>query len=207
MTDIRQQLGDATVKAGSTASVATDLPLVVALHPLSATPFAALTKGTQNATGVTTQDLIDSGRVSVAITCYQAPGIITTEAVFAAATFSMIRDGGVATTGQQFTVSAGKRLRLQSIIVSLKNTAALAGTSKLVLRYTVSAPATIGNTSPILVVIDLGSNNAVANNYIGPAWPPLPDGIELLPGSTFGFTNLSSAATMLHTITLLGFEY
>ena len=175
--------------------------------PVNATVTnAALTKGTQGATGVTTQDLKDAGRVNVAMTCYQAPGIITTEALFAAATFAISRDGAAATTGQQLAVTAGKRLRLQSIVVGIKNTAAAAGTSKLVLRYA-AAGGVIATTSPILAILDLGSNSAVAAAYIGPTEMALPDGVELLPASTFGFTSLCSAATMLHTITVTGFEF
>lgn len=165
-----------------------------------------LTKGVQGPQGVTTQDLKDAGRVNVAITCYQAAGIITTEALFAAAAFSISRDGAAASTGQQVTVTIGKRFSVQNISIDIKNTAAAAGTSKLVLRYS-AAGGTITNTSPILGVWDLGSNNAVANNFIGPFVLPFPDGVELLPASTFGFTNLSSAATMLHTITVNGYEY
>lgn len=165
-----------------------------------------LTKGTQGISGVTTQDLKDAGRVSVAITAYQAVGIITTEALFAAASFANTRDGGTPTTGIQFTVSAGKRLRIQSIECSIKNNAAAAGTSKLALRYS-GVGGTITNASPVLALWDLGSNNAVAGNYIGPMVLPLPDGLELIPNSTFGFTNLSSAVTMLHTITVNGYEY
>lgn len=166
----------------------------------------AVAKGTQGANGLPTQDLKDSGRVNVAITCYQAAGIITTEALFAAATFSSSRDGATATTGQQFTVTTGKRFVVQSIVVGVKNTAAAAGTSKLVLRYS-GVGGTITNTSPILAILDLGSNNATAGNYIGPTEMALPDGVELISASTFGFTNLSSATTMLHTITINGFEY
>lgn len=167
---------------------------------------AALTKSTQGATGVSTQDLKDAGRVNVAMTCYQAAGIITTEALFAAATFSISRDGAAATTGQQLTVTAAKRLRIQSIVIGVKNTAAAAGTTKLVLRYQAAGGA-ITNTSPILAIFDMGSNSATANAYIGPTEMALPDGVELIAGSTFGFTNLSSAATMLHTITVNGYEY
>lgn len=140
------------------------------------------------------------------MTCYQAAGIITTEALFAASAFSISRDGAAATTGQQLAVTAGKRLRLQSIVVSAKNTAAAAGTSKLVLRYA-AAGGTIATTSPILAILDMGSNSTTAGAYIGPTEMALPDGVELLASSTFGFTNLSSAATMLHTITVNGYEY
>ena len=165
-----------------------------------------ITKGTQGATGVTTQDLKDSGRVNVAITAYQAVGIITTEALFAAGSFSSSRDGGTPVAGVQYSVSTGKRFSIQAIECSIKNTAAAAGTSKVALRYS-GAGGTITNASPILAVWDLGSNNAVAGNYIGPMVLPTPDGLELIAGSSFGFTNLSSAITMLHTFTITGYEY
>jgi hypothetical protein len=145
-------------------------------------------------------------RVNVAMTCYQAAGIITTEALFAAATFAISRDGAAASTGVQLAVTTGKKFRITSIVVSIKNTAAAAGTSKLVLRYA-AAGGTIATTSPILVMMDLGSNSAVAAAYIGPTEMQFPDGVDLLALSTFGFTVLSSAVTMLHTITLNGYEY
>lgn len=231
-----------TIKAASTAAVASDQSAVVALHPSSPLPAgssvigktgidqttpgttnlvsltaettkvigtvnqAPLTKSTQGTTGVTTQDLKDGGRVNVAMTCYQAAGIITTEALFAAATFSISRDGAAATTGQQLAVTAGKRFRLQSIVISIKNTAAAAGTSKLVLRYAAAGGA-ITNATPILAIIDMGSNSTTAAAYIGPTEMALPDGIELIAGSTFGFTSLCNAVTMQHTITLNGYEY
>jgi hypothetical protein len=169
---------------------------------------AAITKGTQGTTGVTTQDLKDAGRVNVAITLYQGAGILTTEALFSTTPgFSRSADGAAATTAQQqFTVTAGKRFRIQSIMVSLKQTGAVATTAKLALRYA-AAGGTIATTSPILALWDMGSNNATAANYVGPVALPLPDGVELLPASTFGFTSLASAVTVLHTITLTGYEY
>lgn len=207
------------IKPASTAAVAGDQAAVVALHPSSPLPTgtnkvgtvdlataAATGKGVQGANGVPTQDLKDAGRVNIAITCYQAAGVITTEALFAAATFSRSADGAAASTGQQFTVTGGKRFRLQSIVVCLKNTAAAAGTSKLVLRYA-AAGGTITTASPILAVLDMGTNMTVAGAYIDPTEMALPDGVELLPASTFGFTNLAGAVTMLHTITLTGYEY
>lgn len=206
MSDIKQQLGDATVKGPSTASAATDFPLVVALHPSSPVALPTLTKSTQGITGVSTQALKDSGRVGVAITCFEAAGIITTEALFAAGTFAITRDGATATTGVQLAVTTGKRFVIQSIMVTVKNNAAVAtaSTSKLVLRYS-GVGGTITNTSPILSIFDIGTGAAGA--YIGPFSVPFPDGLELISASTFGFTNLSNAATMVHTIVINGFEY
>ena len=174
--------------------------------PTNLTTLPTLTKGTQGATGISTQDLKDAGRSNIAITCYQAAGIITTEALFGAATFSKSVDGAAATTGIQFSVTAGKKFRIQSIVVTVHNTAAAATTSKLALRWD-AANGTITNASPILAVWDIGSNNATDENYIGPISLPFPDGLDLSASSSFGFTNLSSAVTAVHTITLSGFEY
>lgn len=174
--------------------------------PINVTTLPTLTKGTQGSTGLSVQDLKDAGRSNIAITCYQAAGIITTEALFGAATFSKSVDGAAATTGIQFSVTAGKKFRIQQITVSIKNTAAAAGTAKLALRYD-AANGTITNTSPIVALLDMGSNNATVANYIGPYSMPIPDGLELSASSSFGFTSLCSAVTMLHTITLTGYEY
>ena len=189
----------------------TDVSRIVAALPTGTNSIgtvqqAALTKATQGATGVTTQDLKDAGRVAVMISCYRAAGIITTEALFAAATFASTRDGATATTGVQFSVTAGKRFRIQGVECSLFGNAALATTSKLVLRY-LGAGGTITNTSPIAAIWDIGSNVATTGNYVGPMVLPIPDGLEFIAGSSFGFTNVSSAATVLHTITLIGYEY
>lgn len=206
MADVRELSTDPAIKPASSAALASDPAMVVSLSPNSPVQLAALTKSVQGTTGVTTQDLKDAGRVNVAITCYQAAGITTAEALLAVTAFFSSRDGAVATTGAQFTVTAGKRFRIQSLVVSVKNTAAAAGTSKLVLRYAAAGGA-ITTTSPILAILDLGSNATVAGAYIGPTEMALPDGVELLSASSFGFTNLSSAATMLHTITVNGYEY
>lgn len=174
--------------------------------PTNLTTLPTLTKGTQGATGISTQDLKDAGRSNIAITCYRATGIITTEALFAAATFSKSVDGAAATTGQQFSVTAGKRFRVQTLTVSAFKNAASASTGKLALRY-LAAGGTIDNTSPILTVLDIGSNNATTGNYMGPYNVPVPDGLELIASSAFGFTNLCDAVTLLWTITLTGYEY
>jgi hypothetical protein len=191
-----------TTNAMTIAILAGGLPF----SPMISAVQQPLIKGFQGPTGVTTQDLKDSGRFNIAITAYQIAGIITTEALFAAATFASSRDGSAPTTGQQFTVTPGKRFRIQAIECSIKNTAAAAGTSKVALRYS-GGGGTITNASPVLAIWDLGSNSTVAGNYIGPMVLPLPDGVELLSNSTFGFTNLSSAVTMLHTFTVSGYEY
>jgi hypothetical protein len=106
----------------------------------------------------------------------------------------------------QFTVTAGKRFRLQAVEVSIYGNAAAVVTSKIALRA-LAAGGTITNTSPIVALWDVGSNVATTGNYIGPVVWAIPDGVELPGGASFGITNLSSAATNLHTITVTGYEY
>lgn len=205
-TPVFARLSDGTAALVGQKAMAASLPVVVASDQ-SAVPVTppTLTKATQGASGFSTQDLKDAGRVAITITAFQLAGIITTEALFAA---SLVRaaDGVAAAAAAQHTVTAGKRLRIQQIAVTVKNTAAAAGTSKLALRYR-PAGGTVAITDSIVAILDIGSNNATAANYIGPYLMQIPDGFELVGGATFGFTNLSSAVTMLHTITLMGFEY
>ena len=206
MADFRQQIPDEVIKASGVAALATDPALVVSLSPNSPIPLPAYVKGGQGSAALPTQAIKDSGRVNVAITCYQAAGIITTEALFAAGTFAVTRDGATPTTVQQVSVSAGKIFSLQSVTVTVKDTAAAAGTAKLALRYN-GAGGAITNTSPILALWDIGTAAITAGTYIGPVSFNLPDGMFLIAGSTFGFTSLASAATMLHTITVNGYEF
>jgi hypothetical protein len=205
-TPVFSRLCDGAVALIGQKAMAASLPVVVASDQ-SAVPVTppTLTKATQGATGFSTQDLKDAGRVAITITGFQVAGIITTEALFAA---SLVRaaDGVAAAAAAQHTVTAAKRFRIQSIAVTVKNTAAAAGTSKLALRYR-PAGGTVAITDSIVAILDIGSNNATAANYIGPYLMQIPDGFEMVAGATFGFTNLSSAVTMLHTITLIGFEY
>lgn len=205
--------GVAWVRARVTTGPATNAMTIAinaggfAFSPYVSTIPQPLTKSVQGSQGMTTQDLKDAGRVAVMISCYRAAGIVTTEALFAAAAFSRTLDGAAATTGNQFTITAGKRFRIQAIECSLFGNAAAAMQSKLVLRY-LGAGGTITNTSPIAAVWDVGSNVASpTGNYVGPTVFPIPDGLEFVAGSSFGFTNLSSAATVLHTLTLIGYEY
>ncbi len=187
----------ATATSISQMAAGTDLTNRI-IHRLNA-------KGTQGDFGLAVQNLRDAGRTSVAITSYQAASILTTEALFAAAAFSRSDNGAAPSTGVQFTVTAGKKFRIQSIHVTTKQTGAVATSAKLALRM-LAAGGTITNASPIVAILDIGSNNAVAGNYMESDMA-VPEGFEMPASATYGFTSLSSAVTAVHTITLLGYEY
>jgi hypothetical protein len=61
---------------------------------------------------------------------------------------------------------------------------------------------------------DLSNAVGRTGNTLNAVSLPLPvvnavftDGLELISGSTFGFTNLASNVNEVHTITLIGYEY
>lgn len=199
------------VRCRATTGPATN-PLTVVIQPggLSFNPVVTsvqqpITKGLQGATGISNQALKDSGRVNIAITAYQAAGI-TTEGLFAATAFSISRDGAAPVTGAQFTVTPGKRFRIQSITVTTKDTSTTASTTKIALRYS-GVGGVISATSSSLGFWDIGDASLTAGSYGGPFVNTYPDGLELVGASTFGFTNLASTVAILHTITLNGYEY
>lgn len=157
----------------------------------------AITKGTQGATGFTVQDLKDSGRKYIVITLDTIAGI-TTEAL---ATMS-INAGGTVTSATQYTVTAGKTLRLQFFGTSVKNTSTVATDS----RVRVRTAATVAATSPIIVANECGTPAAVAN--VGATdESPFPDGLEIAAGQQIGISHIESATTSTVSANLIGYEY
>lgn len=192
----------ATVKPASTAAVATDPALVVTLSPNSPVTQATLTKGTQGATGVTTQDLKDSGRTHwSATTVIAGVATVTTEAMV---TMVPTRAGVSAATTTSQTVTAAKRLRITSMTVGFISTAAAVLSMRFGLRTNNAGAAIV--TSPLIFIAPLSSGAALAqagNQYN----IPLPDGLEFSGNDQFGVSQVGSATTGTCWVTLNGFEY
>lgn len=207
MADVKQQLADATVKPASTAAAAADPSLVVALSPNSPVVQATLTKGTQGATGVTTQDLKDSGRVAIAFTAEFSP-TGTAEAML---TMSVSKDGAGVTTGTSYAITSGKRLRITSISMTVENTL---GTSiqRAYLRQRFAATGGALTSSPLQVTMAAAASGTVksmASNF-----DDIPDGLEYLGDGTraIGWSMtapdwVTASATSKVYVTILGFEY
>lgn len=198
--------GVASVLAASTAAVAADLPLAVALHPTSPTPLPTLTKATQGTTGVSVQPLRDAGRVSLA---YNNSGqnALATGAEYLLM-LSRSADGGTVTNANTFVVTAGKRFRITNWMV-MATGHATATTAQVTFRMRYNAAGAVTTTSNVLWEIRLIiPNTSLWTEQVN---MPLPDGWEIAGGATVNW-GLSYSATyvtnapMLQTM-IMGFEY
>lgn len=163
---------------------------------------AALTKGTQGATGVTTQDLKDAGRVMVNYTATALAGV-TAETLIS---FTPYRDLVAGTAATTFAVTAGKRLRLQTLTLTLRSTSTV--NVGAIARFRMLAGAVLV-TSPVHNSVSCMSSN-LATAVIGNAMSyqlTFPDGFELSGTMQFGLTQLASATSAALDIHVTGFEY
>ena len=189
----------ATAWTSGSASVvynASPASTVVAVRP------PTLTKATQSATGFSTQDLKDSGRVVFSATTVIAG--VTAVTVEALVTLVSVRNGVAAATAVTQAVTAGKRLRITHVTIGFVSTAAAVLSMRFVLRTNPAGAATA--TSPIVQIMPLASGAALiqAGNQMT---FPVPDGTEFTGADQFGITQIGSAATGTVWITVHGFEY
>ncbi len=176
-----------------------------ATQPVSGTVTVTqgtLTKGTQNATGVSTQDLKDSGRVLKTYTV-SALATVTSEALIQLTPYADLVASSGATT---FAVSANKRLRIQKITVTVRctSTVNVGGIVRLRLlagTVLVSSPVhdSIGCMGSDLATAVIGNAQSFAMTF--------PDGLELSGTMQFGLTQLFSATTATIDVHVTGFEY
>lgn len=192
----------ATVKAASTASAASDPAVVVGLSPNSPVPLPTLTKGTQGATGVATQDLKDAGRVNWSAAAAIAG--VTAVATEALVTMIVQRDGTAIASATSHTVTAAKRLRITGMTVGLISTGASVLSGRISLRIGAAGAATA--TSPIVVTLAIPSGAALAQAG-GSMVYEFPDGFEISGSQQVGCSQVCSAATGTIWVNLIGYEY
>lgn len=194
----------ATQPVSIAASVAVTGPLTDAQLRAAAVPVSApvITKGVQGANGLTTQDLKDAGRV---LKTYNVTGLAcsTSEALISLTPYADLVASGAATT---FAVTAGKRLRIQSITVTSRATSTVnvGGVVRLRLlagTVLVGSPchASLGCMSSNLATAVIG--NAMTYNVV------IPDGLELSGTMQFGLTQIFSATTATIDVQVTGYEY
>jgi hypothetical protein len=204
----------AAVKAASTAAAATDPALAVTLSPNSPLPAGAnqlgttlgptLTKGTQGATGYSTQDLKDSGRA--AKTMFSA--FTSTAAAETAISFQVASSfGAPAVAAASYTVTAGTTLRIQQIDAVMRAGGTTPAASLATLKIKVG-----GNQQGRAFTVAVPTTVA-AGPAVFPGMPvPFPDGFEIPAGSVLSFTlTLSAFTAAVNTpiidINVTGFEY
>ncbi len=197
----------ATVKAASTAAATTDTSLVVSLSPNNAVTLPTLTKGTQGATGISSQDLKDSGRTHV--NYYAVAAAAGATGVETAITLTKSSGTSATSTGASFVITSGKTFRITSITVATRgNATATVQTTTFNLRLNTAGSVTTTST-PVLL------SARSATPATASAWDrfPLiiPDGFEIVGNGTiqFGMTAAATFVTNAPTwdVVITGFEY
>lgn len=198
---VDHQAQDVQLYHGGAAVNPQTIRALTAADVITVTP-PTLTKGTQGSTGFSTQPLRDAGRVLYSASA-TAIATVTTEALITLAASRDLTVAGGATTQ---AVTANKKLRLQSIIVTIRCTSTVNVGG--IVRFRMLA-GTVLLTSPIHASIGgMGSNLATA--VIGNAqsyFIDMPEGFELSGTMQFGLTQLFSATSATIDVHVLGYEY
>jgi hypothetical protein len=165
-------------------------------------------KGTQASFGLGTQDLKDSGRSTVMFTGSFAT-TATAETLMSFVTSSA--NAAVSGSVTSYTVTAGKRLRIQGIYATARastgTTARAVATMRS--RTTGSPPATAASN---LQAIWVTSTPAAATATAFPALGQVPDGWEIPGGSAIAFTItdpgwVTGSSVLTIDFTVIAFEY
>lgn len=182
MADVRELSTDPAVKLSGVAALSTDNATVVSLSPNSPAPLSALTKGTQGATGISTQDLKDAGRNQT--NYFMAAQVLSTAAEALQSLTGYKAGAAVVATTTPAVVTTGKIYRLNRIVITYV-AIATAGTIQVNLRAQLAGVVTL--TSPIVDSWMVGGNSATAG-VAETIVIDIPDGMEFPAGTGLGIT-------------------
>lgn len=197
----------AAVKAASTAAVAADPSAVVAFSPNSPVPLPTITKATQGATGVTTQDLKDAGRNPV--TYYMLIPVLTS-ATDTLQSLTGTKSGATVTaTTTPAVVTTGKTFRVSRFACAYIATAT-AGYGIVRLRFNTAGVVAI--TSPIALTLAVGAGTPATAGSANTEDAAIPDGIEFAAGTGVGISAQGFAAATATAVgyvfaSITGYEY
>lgn len=189
----------------SNDSVIASITAAVAVTP------PTLTKGTQGATGFSTQDLKDAGRNQTNYFTISQVASTATETLQSLTGYK----GGVAVgaTTTPAVVTAGKTYRIQSITITYVGIVTTVGAIQINLRANLSGVVAVG--SPLVCSWLVGeqlTGTAVAGDATT-VTIPFPDGIEFAAGTGIGITALGinpaggAAVVGFSKVSVQGYEY
>jgi hypothetical protein len=156
-------------------------------------------KGTQGANALTTQNILDSGRVSFVAVASAVTGV-TTEALVSLTPVRTVTAGAAATT---LTVTAGKTLRIQSLVLTIRNTTTTQAGAIIRVRMNNT---TVTATSQEFFAVGATTVGAIAG-YASSSSFDMPNEFEISGTTQFGISQLCSSASCTLDIMLCGFEY
>ena len=140
----------------------------------------------------------DTGRV---IKIFQ--GVFTPVTSETLVSLTPITDGVAGAAGTSFTVTAGKRLRIQAILLAITNTTAAIRGTEVTLRMT--ATGAVIATSPIVAIVG-ATTSAATINLAASQSQGFPDGIEFSGSMQIG-VSANGTALAGSTVTVIGYEY
>lgn len=166
-----------------------------------------LTKGTQGATGFSTQDLKDAGRTLWSYTADNVVPVLTTDTIVTATKLLGDTSTGSVTT---YAVTSGKTLRVTGITITMVPSSTTVAQIRVRLR-TNSGGACIASSALVGIWSVSSPPGTIAASAGGVASlsVPFPDGLEF-SGATRNVClsmNALGAAAQLVDITTTGFEY
>jgi hypothetical protein len=204
-------IGHAIVDSGTITTVSTVTAVTAITNALPAgtnlighvdvdaiTP-PTLTKGTQSSTGFSVQQLHDSGRTFITFTVDAAVGTTATTL----ATMSINKAGAV-TSSTNYTVTAGKTLRIQNFSLAVKQTNATMNNSRAYLNATASG--TVATSSPVVDSLIVAAPVATTN-AVGVVDANLAEGVELPAATNLGMSHIEVATTASVYISINAYEY
>jgi hypothetical protein len=159
-------------------------------------------KSTQGAEFLAVQQPKDSGRSKVILTLTKTTSI-TTEALV---TLTQKKGDSTTTTGTSYTVTTGKTLRLQSLLLSATLTVAGITAVAIRLREGAASGGAVSVTSDIIAELEVSANVATIG-VSGQQILTFPDGLELAGGQVIGISELATTVDAAVTIVLVGYEY
>lgn len=180
----------------------------VSLDEVNGLPFSTTTKAVQATNFLPTQNTFDSGRSSRTINLDSFAVTATTEVLN---TMSYSTDNGTVTTGTSYTVTAAKRLRIQSITGMIHTIAGNTTSIMCLVRIRINNAGAALVTSPVQFVMAL-SGTAVPNGASGPVSISIPNGYEVIAGAGIGVTTtcpgfVATTAAPKVDLSITGFEY
>jgi hypothetical protein len=203
------QLGGQAVAMGTGVRSAGTLRVTVATDDLVPVSLPTLTKGTQGATGASTQDLKDAGRNLVTLFM---PAVVITTVAEVMQTLSGYKSGAaVAGTATPAVVTAGKTFRITSVEITYLDATVIGG-ALIRLRALAGGVALIG--SPLVKAWWVGTPAAFAAGIAETYTFNYPDGLEFAAGfgiaigvQGVGADGTTGTITGKVMVCIHGFEY
>ena len=193
--------------SGNATAIAALKGIYAKLASTIAVTLPTLIKGTQGATGVSTQDLKDAGRnVS---TLFMAAAVVSTATETLQSLTGYKSGAAVTATTTPAVVTTGKTFRVTRISITYVGVATI---GYVLVKLRANTAGVVAVTSPLVLTLSQGATAATAGNTTTTEHT-FPDGLEFAAGTGIGITvqgfgaTGTAAAVGYAQVALYGYEY